>query len=243
MTNLFPITQPAGGAPVHRTKHAAPAGITAAAYNSLQGAWDHFNAALWGGRLRDCLITLQRHKGAYGYFHARRFRAMDDAGEERAEIALNPASFEGQSPEEILSTLVHEMAHAWQEEHGKPSRAGYHNAEWVREMRRIGLTPISIGKPDGGNGTGQKVSHSIDADGAFKRACDAYLGGARPLFYQDQMEQPEAKKKRASKTKYTCPVCATNAWAKPETKLLCGEIDCNLAALEAETPEPEDEDE
>ena len=32
----------------------------------------------------------------------------------------------------------------------------------------------------------------------------------------------ERKKKAASKTKYTCPTCGANTWAKPETKLICG---------------------
>ena len=29
--------------------------------------------------------------------------------------------------------------------------------------------------------------------------------------------------KAASKTKYSCPGCGLNAWAKPETTLYCGE--------------------
>jgi hypothetical protein len=32
----------------------------------------------------------------------------------------------------------------------------------------------------------------------------------------------ERKKKAASKTKYTCEACGTNAWAKPDTALICG---------------------
>jgi SprT-like family len=224
-----------------RTKQESRRGITAAAYTSLQGAWDYFNTKLFGGRLSDCLITLQRHKGAFGYFHARRFRSLEPAGEERAEIALNPAGFEGRSPESILSTLVHEMAHAWQDQHGKPSRNGYHNQEWVAEMLRIGLRPISIGKPDGGNGTGQKVTHEIQPGGLFKLACDTFLASGGPLLYQDQLETPEARKKRASKTKYTCPACGCNAWAKPETKLICGEPDC-MELMEPEQAEGQEGD-
>ncbi len=33
------------------------------------------------------------------------------------------------------------------------------------------------------------------------------------------------KKKEASKNKYTCTECASNAWTKPETRLICGERD------------------
>jgi predicted SprT family Zn-dependent metalloprotease len=227
---------------LHRTKHSSR-GVTAAAYSSLQEAWDYFNGKLFDGKLRDCLITLQRHKGAYGYFHAQRFRSLEKGGEERDEIALNPAAFEGRSHEAILSTLVHEMCHSWQQQFGKPSRTGYHNREWVAEMKRIGLTPFSVGKPNGGNGTGHKVTHTIDAEGPFKVACDAFLALGRPLLYHDQLEGREAAKKRASKTKYTCPKCGANAWAKPATLLLCGESDCDFAALEPEEqPETTEDD-
>lgn len=30
------------------------------------------------------------------------------------------------------------------------------------------------------------------------------------------------KKKAASKTRYTCPDCQMNAWAKPDVHLVCG---------------------
>jgi transcription elongation factor Elf1 len=33
------------------------------------------------------------------------------------------------------------------------------------------------------------------------------------------------KKKAASKTRYSCPECGTNAWAKPAVHLVCGECD------------------
>jgi transcription elongation factor Elf1 len=36
-------------------------------------------------------------------------------------------------------------------------------------------------------------------------------------------ENDMRKKKRASKTKYTCPSCGLNAWAKPDAPLVCGD--------------------
>jgi ribosomal protein S27AE len=32
----------------------------------------------------------------------------------------------------------------------------------------------------------------------------------------------EAKAKKASKTKFSCPECGQNAWAKPDASLICG---------------------
>jgi hypothetical protein len=150
-------------------------------YASLDAAYKHFNRHLFGGLLPSCIITLQRHKGAYGYFVAERMAELDD-GEDRAvdEIALNPAGFEGRSPKEILSTLVHEMAHLWQHYYGTPSRGRYHNAEWAAKMKVVGLIPSSTGRP-GGRETGQKVTHYIDSDGPYARAYARLEQPADPL--------------------------------------------------------------
>ncbi len=57
------------------------------------------------------------------------------------------------------------------------------------------------------------------------------------LPYVELWGEQDAKKqktKAASKTEYTCPECATNAWAKPEAKLICGECDEPMVAEPAE---------
>ena len=58
--------QPMIANPTHRT------------YTSLDAAYDHFNRELFGGQLPPCLITMQRHKGAYGYFSGERFASLDN---------------------------------------------------------------------------------------------------------------------------------------------------------------------
>jgi SprT-like family len=185
-------------------------------YASLDNAYKHFNRHLFGGLLAPCIITLQRHKGAFGYFVAARMAELDD-GEDQAvdEIALNPASFAGRLPRDILSTLVHEMAHLWQHHYGTPGRDRYHNAEWAAKMKAIGLIPSHTSRP-GGRETGQKMSHYIEEGGAYARAY-ARLECPRILYkdVHDAGESAARKKKTASKTKYTCPGCAANAWAKP----------------------------
>ncbi len=82
---------------------------TSSEYTAFQAAYDSYNAALFGGALPDCLITLQRKRGALGYFWASQFTARSGPGE-TDEIALNPEGFHD-TETEILSTLVHEMAH------------------------------------------------------------------------------------------------------------------------------------
>jgi hypothetical protein len=43
------------------------------------------------------------------------------------------------------------------------------------------------------------------------------------LHWQSAPEGKQAKAKKVSKTKFTCPECGQNAWAKPEALLSCGD--------------------
>jgi hypothetical protein len=209
-------------------------------YDELSQAYDHFNRELFAGRLPLCLITMQRKNKAYGYFAGGRFGARD-GGEVTDEIALNPSHFRARTVEASLSTLVHEMTHVEQHHFGKPSRAGYHNKEWAGLMRRVGLIPTDTGAP-GGKETGQAVTHYIEDHGAFQRACAALMGQGFSLPYVELWDEQDGKtraKKAASKTKYSCPSCDANAWAKPETKLICG--DCEVAMIGEDGGEGEEE--
>ena len=40
---------------------------------------------------------------------------------------------------EILGTLLHELLHAWQQAHGKPSGSNHHNAEFRAKAEELGL--------------------------------------------------------------------------------------------------------
>jgi hypothetical protein len=207
--------------------------ITPEAYGTLQDAYELLNARLWDGRLPDLLITLQRRRGYGGYFGAQRFRerGSDPAGSgppagEAHEIALNPDGFVGQTDRWVASVLAHEMAHVWQQEFGAPSRRGYHNRQWGAEMKRIGLHPSSTGAA-GGKETGQRMSHYVVEAGLFAAAWDDLGWSGFALRWESANasapDQRGRDAKLASKTRYTCPACGTNAWAKRGVALLCGE--------------------
>jgi predicted SprT family Zn-dependent metalloprotease len=138
-------------------------------------------------------------------------------------IALNPAHFATRKPTEVLSTLAHEMTHLWQHHFGRRPRKSYHDKQWASKMREIGLIPTDTGEI-GGKETGQKVSHFIDEQGRFAKAVAPLLKTHPAILYQDTSRADDAvtKKKAASKTKYTCPECGLNAWAKPAAPLICG---------------------
>jgi predicted SprT family Zn-dependent metalloprotease len=197
---------------------------TRTTYNAFCSAYDFFNVKLFAGRLPRCLVTLQRSRIFYGYFAGKRFGSIDGV-EVTDEIAMNPTHFRDRTVEDSLSTLVHEMVHLQQAHFGKPSRAGYHNKEWARMMRDIGLEPSDTGAP-GGKDVGQKMSHYILAGGPFARACAELVSSGFALRYVELWrDEAVAKKKRDSKTKYTCPSCELNAWAKPDVRLTCYECE------------------
>jgi SprT-like family protein len=198
-----------------------------AEYASFQQAYDSFNAALFGGSLPDCLITLQRKKGARGYFWGAIFTArLGDGAID--EIAMNPETFD-RTDTEIISTLVHEMCHLWQHHHGKPTRNGYHNKEWAAKMRAIGLIPSATGQP-GGKPTGQRMTHYIDPSGPFAAHAANLISAGFALRWQASGKDAGGAAAKKNKTTYICPSCGQKAWARPEAKIICGDCAAPMAA-------------
>jgi hypothetical protein len=195
--------------------------ITPAEYGAFQEAYDFFNAELFAGSLPPVLVTLQRHAKARGYFSPERFSSRNEAKVTAHELAMNPNSFTGCTDEFILSTLTHEMAHVWQQTHGTPPRRSYHDRQWAAKMKEIGLQPSTTSAP-GDKETGQSVAHYIIPGGPYAKAYAKLKARGFQLHWQSVPAGKQAKAKRASKTKFTCSECGQNAWAKPDTLLICG---------------------
>ncbi|MDO9012001.1 MAG: SprT-like domain-containing protein [Gallionella sp.] len=165
---------------------------TSVFYAALQSAYDHFNIELFGGKLPHCLITLRSASRVYGYYHAGRF--VSPAGEQIDEIGLHPGFFTLRPIESVLSTLVHEMIHHWQEHFGTPTQTNAHNQEWAKKMESLGLMPSGTGLP-GGKKTGRSVSHHIIPDGVFLIACQKLVasGFAIPWLDRHLPAEPESQ--------------------------------------------------
>ena len=213
---------------------------TEEAYAELQHAYTFFNVHLFANQLPPCLITLQRKNRTYGYFSGERW--ANQLGIIRDEIALNPAHFVTRRVPDVLATVVHEMVHLWQYHYGIPSRGGYHNAEWAQHMTAIGLIPSDSGLP-GGKQTGQHMRQYIHDGGRFARACEVLLTHGFLLSWHARAQeetwlpggagpQGGSGKTPGTRTKYTCPGCGVNAWAKPHITLLCGT--CQTGLMRAE---------
>ena len=227
----------------------------ARSHAQLDDAFEFFNRELFGGKLPPCLITFERQGRALGYFCPSRFVNIDDASEVVDEIALNPIHFARRLTPDVLSTLVHEMAHLWQHHFDRPGRRGYHNRRWAFKMIDLGLVPSSTGEP-GGKPTGDHVSHFIRENGPFDRACKLYLSATQTTLFQDRAyrcvevcegggsdegddvsgSQPggadqdhtlrERERKAASKTAYRCPTRGCQvAWANRGSRLICALCD------------------
>lgn len=193
--------------------------ITQAQYRAFQQAYDFFNEHLFQGTLPNVLVTLQRHGKARGYFSANRFTGRSETVTAH-ELAMNPDTFTGRTDEEILSTLAHEMAHVWQQTHGKKPTRGYHDRQWAAKMKEIGLMPSTTGEPRAKE-TGQHVTHYIMPGGPYAVSCAKLEATGFRLDWQSAPAGKQAKAKKASKTKFTCPECGQNAWAKSDALLMC----------------------
>jgi hypothetical protein len=160
-----------------------PISPTTSFYSALQGAFDHFNAEMFEGNLPPCLITLRSASRVYGYHHAGRFISLK--GEQIDELGLHPGFFTLRPIESVLSTLVHEMVHHWQQHFATPSPSNAHNQEWAKKMELLGLMPSDTGLP-GGKRTGRSLSHYIIPDGIFLTSCRRLVGDGFVIPWLDR---------------------------------------------------------
>lgn len=226
--------------------------ITTAQFKTLDDLYDFYNKALFDGSLSDCIVNMSRHSGTYGFFSAKRWMTVTGGEPRHAhEISINPDHMDRPFAE-WHATLVHEMCHLWQEDHGHPSRGTYHNKEWAWKMEAVGLVPSDTGQP-GGKKTGQNMTHYINPEGpfikTFNRLSTETLEALKLKYLPAYTSQDRAKAKRkgsggegtaaggdeengegeegtiekkSSKTKYSCP-CGFNVWGKPGLNIQCGD--------------------
>lgn len=141
-----------------------PGDPTEETYLELNRAFRVFNQLLFDGKLGPCLITFRARGRTMGYFSPNRYVNAD--GRRTHEIALNPEYFGTSTLEYTLSVLVHEMVHQAQYEQRTAGRSGYHNKDFAKRMRAVGLVASSTGEP-GGHEVGPQMCHYVEPGGRF----------------------------------------------------------------------------
>jgi hypothetical protein len=202
---------------------------------ALVQAFDFINEKIFEAGVSTPMIIFTRNANSIGgYFTAKKWH--NEIGEEIHEIAINANSMRDDIVE-LMGTLIHEMVHLWQQDHGTPGRGGYHNKEWAAKAKEIGLIPkdTKTGKETGDSisteltvgGLAEKVIADMPEEIILPWMAEAISGlpengnggGAKPP------EASEKKKNSSGRSKYKCPVCFLNAWAKPGASIICGSCD------------------
>lgn len=96
--------------------------------------FDVFNAEFFDGKLPNCFLQFDKTR-VNNLGHYRPGRNVVGA---RHEINLN-ARYVGGPLQDVLATLLHEMAHEYQELFGKPGRGAFHNKEFVALCAGLGI--------------------------------------------------------------------------------------------------------
>lgn len=208
----------------------------------LNDAFDYFNERLFNGEVQRTMIGFSRSKKIIGgYFSPEKWFDADDPELKIHEIQINANTMGDGDIEHLMNTLVHEMVHAWQQDNGTPSRSGYHNKEWAAKALEVGLEPKAYtaeGKLIPDVITGQRIDTVTIPDGPFEQALiempeDTMLPWLANELYFDEEKEKKPVTKQGKRSKYTCPGCGTNAWAKPGCNLMCG--DCHMDMVETIT--------
>jgi len=183
--------------------HIIPAGIVAFLYEHV----DLMRAELFGGQVPPVVLSFEvTDRRTLGHYHL-----MRTGLGVRWALNLNPVHL-ARPVFEVLSTLLHELAHAWQHEHGTPSKPPHHNREFRDRCEAFGI-PTDEGGHDLGVRHGTPFEdycrrHGITfppPPGAAEPPGDtAGLPRPSPL-----LPVPPARPKGSKMKKWTCP-CGVN---------------------------------
>ena len=184
-------------------QHIIPAGIVAFLYEHV----DFMRAEFFGGQVPQVVLSFEvTDRRTLGHYHLKR-----NCLGVRWALNLNPVHL-ARPVYEVLSTLLHELAHAWQHEHGTPSKPPHHNREFRERCEAFGI-PTDKGGHDLGVRHGTPFEdycrrHGITfppPPGAPGPAADVSgQPGPSPL-----LPVPPARPKGSKMKKWTCP-CGVN---------------------------------
>jgi ribosomal protein S27AE len=150
-------------------------------------------------------------------------------GFQRAYDFFNRELFAGSLPQVLVTLQRHARTYGYfspERFSGRIAKTTAHelalNPDGFAGRKEVGLQPSSTGE-EGGAETGQSVSHYILPGGRYAIAYAKLAATGFQFHWQSVPASEGGKGKKSSKTKFTCPACGQNAWAKPGARLICGE--------------------
>ena len=126
----------------------------------------------------------------------------------KGEIAINERHLHEREPWKVLGTVLHELLHAWQEEHGKPGKPPYHNKQFREKALQYGLV--------------------IDEDGVTEYLTESAFSRLLKEHGVHMPAQAPVSKRRSGESKLkkwscSCPVNVRVAVAEFQARcLICG---------------------
>lgn len=189
-----------------------------------------------GEEVTEPIITIQSTPRAYG--HVSVCNTWKRKGEDCKELNIS-ADWLERPIENIAATMLHEMVHIYNMEHGVKdcSRGGaYHNKKFKEEAERRGLVIEYDAK------IGWSVTSPSDRllEYILEQGWTEIQMGRNPLFGligtaggKDKDGGTDAgteKPRKSSTRKYQCPCCGNSVRATKEIRILC--MDCEEQMLE-----------
>lgn len=198
-------------------------------YEVLYKAFDLFNEHYFDNELPPCMITLQKkrpNKNADFIVEPIWFSTKSD--DEFYQININPINM-NREPEEILSSLLHEVIHYYCTLHKiKDCKQKVHTTAYKEVAENHGL----------------HVEYDDDIGWSITSLNEESIELVKDLIeeYKNDFVYMYIEKKPVKKNlfKYVCSSCGMKAYAKAEKSIVCGDCGCEL---EMEQVEDENESE
>jgi len=200
--------------------------------HAWQDAFDYFSHALFakvfGQPLPHLVLNMSRKRGALAYFQANVWK--DHKGENHSEISINPEANSARDERDVLSTLVHEMAHFLDHLDGTSCKGGYHGKSWFRIMAQLGLQGRAL------SSSMQKVTHDIIEDGPFAIAfanMPSTIGMPFQAAYGTRGVAPRKPTAMGMRARHQCPVCQEIARGRFSANFVCGQCNEPMHVIDA----------
>lgn len=188
----------------------------------LEKIFRTLNADKFGGELEVPIITVQSTPKAYGHFTCGKVW-MNAHGDDQYEINIGAGTL-NRPIENVVSTLLHEMVHLYNQMHCiKDCSRGntYHNKRFKAKAEEVGL----IIEYDSKIGWSVTSPSEELLDYIIKQGWEDIL-----INRNDGLRisggSGDGDKKKSSTRKYQCPCCGMSVRATKEVHISC--MDCNV---------------